>query len=419
MTNTLELSLIQQFTAVRTSTIKLTEGLSAEDMVVQSMTDASPAKWHLAHTTWFFEQFILKEYQSGYQPFDPDFNYLFNSYYENVGKRHARPMRGLLTRPGIAEVLSYREAINETMIQLLDSQHPQKDAIAQLVMLGLHHEMQHQELLMTDILHAFSLNPLCPAVKPDAIEAPAVAAPPLSFHHFDPGLTTIGTDSDGFHFDCEGPRHKTYVHPFALANRPVTNREWLEFIRDGGYQTATLWLSDGWHCIQQQQWLAPLYWRKTDGHWQQFGLCGLSDVDPDAPVSHISYFEADAFARWSGHRLATEQEWEVAARTQEIDGNFLEQGYYSPTSISTTGDGLLQLYGDVWEWTSSPYISYPGFKVAEGAIGEYNGKFMSGQYVLRGGSCVTPRLQLRSTYRNFFYPHQRWQFSGVRLAKDL
>ena len=270
---------------------------------------------------------------------------------------------------------------------------------------------------MTDILHAFSLNPLFPAVISHAVEAPAVAAPTLSFLPFEPGLTTIGADGDEFYFDCEGPRHHSYVQPFALANRPVSNREWLEFIHDGGYQTATLWLSEGWHCAQQQQWLAPLYWHKNEGHWQQFGLSGLADVDPDAPVCHISYFEADAFARWAGHRLATEQEWEVVARDQPISGNFLEQNYGCP--VSTSEQGLLQLYGDVWEWTASPYMPYPGFKVAEGAIGEYNGKFMCGQYVLRGGSCVTPKMQLRPTYRNFFYPHQRWQFSGVRLAKDL
>ncbi|AJQ93677.1 ergothioneine biosynthesis protein EgtB [Gynuella sunshinyii] len=417
MTDTLRLSLLQQFVAVRAATEELISNLSAEDMVVQSMPDASPTKWHLAHTTWFFEQFILKDYLSNYTEFEPDYNYLFNSYYENIGKRHARPMRGMLTRPGIDEILAYREAINETIIQLLDSHHSKHKRIEELVTLGLHHEMQHQELLMTDILHAFSLNPLLPALNPDRYDEPETSVEALSFHSFEPELTSIGAHGDEFYFDCEGPRHSVYVHPFALANRPVSNREWLDFIHDGGYQTPTLWLSDGWHQVQKEQWRAPLYWQKNEGHWQQFTLSGLLDIDADAPVCHISYFEADAFARWAGYRLVTEQEWEVAARQHSPNGNYLEAQRWRPSC--SAGQGLVQLYGDVWEWTASPYSPYPGFKIAEGAVGEYNGKFMCGQYVLRGGSCVTPAMQIRPSYRNFFYPHQRWQFTGMRLAKDL
>ncbi|WP_218943586.1 ergothioneine biosynthesis protein EgtB [Exilibacterium tricleocarpae] len=394
----------------------LTRGLSAEDMVVQSMDDASPAKWHLAHTTWFFEAFVLNKYQDNYRPVDPDYNFLFNSYYNSVGERHARPLRGMLTRPGIEAVRAYRRAVDASVLALLEQPHPRARGLADTVTVGLHHEMQHQELLLTDLLHALSINPTAPAMRP-APPADDTRAAGLVFMPFDEGLYEIGAAGDGFSFDCEGPRHQTYLRGFSLANRTVTNAEWLAFMNDGGYSTATLWLSDGWAQCQAEQWQAPLYWSQRDGEWHQFGLYGRQPVNPEAPVCHVNYFEADAFAQWAGARLPTEQEWEVAAGDAPIAGNFQDREYWRPRAAA--GSGLQQLYGDVWEWTRSPYAPYPGFSAAPGAIGEYNGKFMCGQFVLRGGSCATPQQQLRRSYRNFFYPHQRWQFSGLRLAKDL
>lgn len=396
----------------------LTLGLSAEDMVVQSMDDASPTKWHLAHTTWFFEEFVLAKYQQQYQRFNADYSYLFNSYYNSVGDRHARPLRGMLTRPTIDEVRAYRRAVDAAVSNLLEQPHPRARGLANTVTVGLHHEMQHQELLLTDILHALSTNPTAPAMRELPPQKNAVRAAALDFIACDEGLYEIGATGNGFSFDCEGPRHKTYLRPFALANRCVSNAEWLAFINDGAYQSANLWLSDGWAQCQAEQWQAPLYWRKRDGQWHQFGLYGLQPIDPEAPVCHINYFEADAFAQWAGARLPTEQEWEVAAGALPIAGNFQEDQHWRPQPAAA-GAGLQQLYGDVWEWTRSPYAPYPGFNAAAGAIGEYNGKFMCAQFVLRGGSCATPRQQMRASYRNFFYPHQRWQFSGLRLAKDL
>ncbi len=396
----------------------LTLGLSAEDMVVQSMDDASPTKWHLAHTTWFFEEFVLAKYQQQYQRFNADYSYLFNSYYNSVGDRHARPLRGMLTRPTIDEVRAYRRAVDAAVSNLLEQPHPRARGLANTVTVGLHHEMQHQELLLTDILHALSTNPTAPAMRELPPQKNAVRAAALDFIACDEGLYEIGATGNGFSFDCEGPRHKTYLRPFALANRCVSNAEWLAFINDGAYQSANLWLSDGWAQCQAEQWQAPLYWRKRDGQWHQFGLYGLQPIDPEAPVCHINYFEADAFAQWAGARLPTEQEWEVAAGALPIAGNFQEDQHWRPRPAAA-GAGLQQLYGDVWEWTRSPYAPYPGFNAAAGAIGEYNGKFMCAQFVLRGGSCATPRQQMRASYRNFFYPHQRWQFSGLRLAKDL
>ncbi len=410
-------SLYREYQYCRGVFNSLTQGLSAEDMVVQSMEDASPAKWHLAHTTWFFEEFVLKRYQPDYLPVDPNYRYLFNSYYNSVGERHARPLRGMLTRPGLAEVQAYREAVDADILTLVDQPHPREQGIADTITVGLHHEMQHQELLLTDILHALSINPIKPAMRGE-LQIPANSpVAPLEFIRFDEGLYDIGANQVGFSFDCEGPRHQCYLQGFCLANRPVSNAEWLEFINDGGYQTANLWLSDGWALCQSEQWTAPLYWQQQDGEWRQFGLHGLRPLDPGAPVCHISYFEADAYAQWAGARLPWEQEWEVAAREQPITGNFQEDNCWRP--LAGSGSGLLQLYGDVWEWTRSPYAPYPGFKPSAGAIGEYNGKFMCGQFVLRGGSCVTPIRQIRPSYRNFFYPHQRWQFSGLRLANDI
>lgn len=411
----------ERFIERRQQSLRLTQGLDAEDMVVQSMPDASPTKWHLAHTTWFFEQFVLLPYVSRYQAFHPTFNFLFNSYYNNVGERHARPLRGLLTRPTLSHVLEYRQAIDEAVCELLSSLE-QFDAervksITGTIEVGLHHEMQHQELMLTDILHALSYNKLYPAVRQAKPSTTHHQKVPLSYESFDEGLYSIGASGNGFSFDCEYPRHQSYLPAFALANRPITNGEWLEFINDGGYQTATLWLSDGWDQCQQQQWHAPLYWSREEDEWLQFSHYGHHSIDLHAPVCHISYYEADAFSTWANARLPTEQEWERVATQHPITGNFLEGEQWLPQAAKQSG--MQQLYGDVWEWTRSAYAPYPGYRAPEGAIGEYNGKFMSNQFVLRGGSCATPIEQLRPSYRNFFYPHQRWQFTGLRLAKDI
>ncbi|WP_390618406.1 ergothioneine biosynthesis protein EgtB [Maricurvus nonylphenolicus] len=409
----------------RQQSLRLTQGLDAEDMVVQSMPDASPTKWHLAHTTWFFEQFVLLPYAPNYRVFHPTFNYLFNSYYNNVGERHARPLRGLLTRPTLSQVQEYRQTIDEAVCNLLDKLNEfdpdQAKVITGTLEVGLHHEMQHQELMLTDILHALSFNKLYPPMRP-VIETATSQAIPLSFESFDEGLYTIGATGKGFSFDCEYPRHQSYLPAFAIANRPITNGEWLEFIKDGGYHTSTLWLSDGWDQCQQQQWQAPLYWEQEDGgkeggQWLQFSHYGRHAIVLNAPVCHISYYEADAYATWADARLPTEQEWEMVATRHPIKGNFQEKEQWLPQAAQLSG--MQQLYGDVWEWTRSAYSPYPGYRAPAGAIGEYNGKFMSNQFVLRGGSCVTPIEQLRPSYRNFFYPHQRWQFTGLRLAKDI
>ncbi|HAW94382.1 MULTISPECIES: ergothioneine biosynthesis protein EgtB [unclassified Arsukibacterium] len=410
-------SAISQFQRVRGQTLALTEGLTAEDMVVQSMADASPMKWHLAHTSWFYEHFILQRYADDYQLFNSDYQYLFNSYYDAVGPRHARPERGLLTRPPLSDILAYRQHIDQQMANVLNQQQPE---VTELLTLGLHHEMQHQELMLTDILHLLSANPLAPALQHQAVAVSdeQVTAEKMLSH--EGGLVQIGASEQGFSYDCEKPRHQFYLQPFKLANRPVTNSEWLQFINDGGYQNPLLWLSDGWHCCQQHQWQAPLYWRQQDGGWFSFSLNGLQTVNPDAPVCHISYYEADAYARWAGKRLPREQEWEVFAAKQPQNlqkANFLEHHIWQPTAC-TPQTGFDKLFGDVWEWTQSPYTGYPGFTAAQGELAEYNGKFMANQFVLRGGSCASPRQQLRSSYRNFFHPHQRWQFSGVRLAED-
>lgn len=410
-------NLQQRFMQRRQHSQQLIRGLEAEDMVVQSMPDASPTKWHLAHTTWFFEQFVLKAFDPNYREFHPDFNFLFNSYYNNVGERHARNLRGLLTRPSLNQVLEYREAVDTAVKNLLNKTGHESSPITTTIEVGLHHEMQHQELLLTDILHALSFNCMYPAMRQLTEQHQNQQATPLSYEQFDEGIFHIGACGKGFSFDCEYPRHQHYIQAFALARRTVTNREWLAFMRDGGYTTATLWLSDGWAECQQHKWQAPLYWIQQDGEWLQFSHYGLHPIDLEAPVCHINYYEADAFATWADARLPTEQEWEIAANQQPINGNFQEDEHWLPQVASQPG--MQQLYGNVWEWTRSAYSAYPGYRAPAGAIGEYNGKFMSGQYVLRGGSCATPIEQMRPSYRNFFYPHQRWQFSGLRLAKDL
>lgn len=417
-------ALLLQYDAVRAQSLALAAPLSDADATVQSMDDASPAKWHLAHTTWFFEEFVLGPNVPGYRSPDARYRYLFNSYYEAVGARHPRPRRGMLTRPTLDEVLAYRAHVDAAMQRLLAGGVP--EAVGRLVTLGLHHEQQHQELLLTDVLHLFAQNPLCPPyAAPRPISAVRGGPHAPGWANFGGGPVQIGRTDDGtaFMFDCEGPRHTVWLEPYALATHPVTHREWLAFIEDGGYRQPTLWLSDGWAWVQREGINAPLYWRADEADsasvWRRMSLHGLVPVDPDAPVAHLSFYEADAYARWAGARLPTEAEWEHAAEGLPVQGNFAGRGALCPLpddGIAPAGS-LRQMFGDVWEWTASPYGPYPGFRPAAGAVGEYNGKFMCSQMVLRGGSCVSPEGHLRATYRNFFYPHQRWQFTGVRLAR--
>lgn len=380
--------------------------------MVQSMPDCSPTKWHLAHTSWFFEQFLLAP-RPGHRPYDERLNYLFNSYYQSVGAMHARPARGLLTRPSLDEVRDYRAWVDERVARLLEDS-ALDDTERAIVRLGTEHEQQHQELLLTDIKHAFSRNPLLPAYHASPQPVPSQEVP-LTFVPGAEGIVKVGHEGEGFSFDNEGPRHRVLLLPHALANRPVTNAEYLAFITDGGYRTPTLWLSDGWDLIQREGWQRPLYWQED--LTCEFTLAGVQPLDPNVPVSHVSYFEADAFAHWTGARLLREEEWEHAASGLDIQGNLQDTGRFHP-SAAEAAPGLLQMFGDVWEWTMSAYTSYPAFRTAPGALGEYNGKFMNGQWVLRGGSCATPASHLRASYRNFFPPHARWQFSGIRLGQD-
>lgn len=404
--------LAQRYLGVRHRTMALAARLRPEDTVIQSMPDASPTKWHLAHTTWFFEQFILARDPAYVSP-HPEWHYLFNSYYQSVGPMHARPRRGMITRPGLDEVLDYRSRVDEAIAGRI--QRGDDEALSMLVELGCQHEQQHQELLLTDIKHAFSQNPLEPAFAPDAPRALSVAAPALRYIPFDEGVVKIGYEGEGFHFDNEGPRHRAYRQAGSLANRPVTNAEYLAFIQDGGYRDAMLWLSDGWATVNAEGWQHPLYW--DEACETEFTLQGRRAIDPHAPVCHISYFEADAFARWASARLPTEVEWETMAADVPVRGNLQDSGVFHPRASSFETD-LGQMYGDVWEWTVSPYVSYPGFRPLDGALGEYNGKFMNGQWILRGGSCATPADHVRASYRNFFPPHARWQFTGIRLGND-
>jgi ergothioneine biosynthesis protein EgtB len=408
----------ERYRAVRGLTDALVAPLSDADATVQSMPDASPAKWHLAHASWFFETFVLRDHVAGYRPYDPRYAFLFNSYYEAEGARHARPLRGMLTRPTLNEVRAYRAHVDAALIGALGML-PQ--AARALVTLGLHHEQQHQELLLTDLLHLFSLNPLEPALFNAPSAAPLDLPGPLHWIEGREGLVEIGEDGrSAFTFDCEGPRHKTVLHPHALAHRPITNGEWIAFIEDGGYRTPAHWLSDGWAWVQAQGIEAPLYWHAGEQGWTRFGLDGRQPVNPAAPVTHISLYEADAFASWAGARLPTEAEWEcAAANIPATSGNQLDGPACPRPRPAAPGSTLIQMFGDVWEWTGSAYRPHPGFRPAPGAVGEYNGKFMSGQFVLKGGSAATPRGHVRASYRNFFYPHQRWQFTGLRLAKDV
>jgi len=407
-------ALASRYDAVRALSVALVAPLSDADATVQSMEDASPAKWHLAHTTWFFETFVLRDFVSGYRRHDERFPFLFNSYYEAEGRRHSRARRGMVTRPSLDEVLTYRAAVDAALAAALPDL---PEEARELVRLGCHHEEQHQELLLTDILHLFSENPIEPAIWPGARKIPVGMPDALGWIEHAGGVVEIGHDSPHFAFDCEGPRHSTLLHPHAIADRTVTNGEWAAFIADGGYAEPRHWLSDGWAWVQREGVTAPLYWEQCDGGWTRFGLDGRRPIDPAAPVTHVSFFEADAYASWAGARLPTEMEWEAAAAAYDPDsGNQLDVAGPVEPRPSPGGPAF---FGDVWEWTGSAYRPYPGFRAAEGAVGEYNGKFMSGQFVLRGGSCATPRGHARASYRNFFYPHQRWQFTGVRLAKDI
>ena len=411
-------TLASRYRDVRALTQALGSPLSDADATVQSMPDASPAKWHLAHGTWFFETFVLRDHVPGYRPFDPRYAFLFNSYYEAEGARHARPMRGMLTRPSLAQVRDYRDHVDAAVMAAIPMLSLEARA---LVTLGLHHEQQHQELMLTDLLHLFSLNPMAPALFTSPHAASMDLPGALHWIEGREGLVEIGDDGrGGFAFDCEGPRHKALLHPHALGHRPVTNGEWIAFIEDGGYRTAAHWLADGWAWVQAEGIEAPAYWAQGEQGWTHFGLDGRQPVNPAAPVSHISLYEADAYASWAGARLPTEAEWESAAQNiAATSGNLLDGAVCPRPHPADATASLTQMFGDVWEWTGSAYRPHPGFRAAPGAVGEYNGKFMSGQFVLKGGSCATPRGHVRASYRNFFYPHQRWQFTGLRLAKDL
>ena len=405
-----------RYDAVRSLTEQLAAPLSAEDQTPQSMPDASPTKWHRAHTTWFFEEFLLAPNLDGYERFDPAFCFLFNSYYEAVGPRHPRPRRGAITRPGIAEVAAYRAHVDAAMGDLLASDPPAE--VTDLVTLGLHHEQQHQELLLMDVKHLLSGNALDPVYRETVVDDRP--ADPLRWIRYDEGLRTIGAAGDDFAYDNELPAHRQWVAAFELASRPVTVGEVRAFVDDGGYRRADLWLSDGWAAVQANGWEAPLYWDDRDGEATTFTLGGRRPLVDGEPACHLSYYEADAIARWSGARLPTEAEWEVAAATAKVDGNLLDlrRCHPAPVADGADDDGPTALFGDVWEWTSSAYLPYPGFRTAPGAVGEYNGKFMVGQQVLRGGCCATPADHIRPTYRNFFPPPARWAFSGLRLARD-
>jgi ergothioneine biosynthesis protein EgtB len=407
------LPLLDRFLAVRRQTETLVGPLSPEDQTIQSMPDASPTKWHLAHTTWFFETFLLKPRLAGYRPFDPAFEYLFNSYYEAVGPRHPRPQRGLITRPGVEEIGAYRRHVTEAMSRLINEAGGDPP---ELIELGLHHEQQHQELILMDIKHALSLNPQFPAYA--AARVPTARGTALGWIDFEGGLVETGHAGREFAFDNEGPRHRSWIDPFALATRLVTCAEYQAFVDDGGYRRPEFWLSAGWECVNQRDWRAPAYWHEDS----VFSLAGLRPRSGEEPVCHVSFYEAAAYAKWAGKRLPREEEWELAAADVSFDGNLLdanapERGWLHPAPASA--EGLVQMIGDVWEWTASPYVAYPGFREPAGAIGEYNGKFMANQMVLRGGCAVTPRDHIRATYRNFFPPDARWMFGGIRLAEDL
>lgn len=439
---------LERYDKVRNQSLKLVETLTPEDQMVQSMPEASPAKWHIAHTTWFFETFVLAPHMSGYVPFDTRFSFLFNSYYKRLGGHPHRAIRGAFSRPSLDEIRLYRMLVDNAMHELLGRERGEMNAeLLRLLELGLHHEQQHQELIVTDIKHAFWTNPIRPAFRPArpalhptsrpdyqssrvrAVESSTSRVVPLAWRHFDEGVYEVGHDMRGFAFDNELPRHKAYLKSFCIASRLITNQEYMTFMDNGGYQRPELWLSDAWDHVCDNGWGAPLYWERTDDSWAQFTCQGMMPLDPAEPVCHVSFYEADAFARWAGARLPTEFEWEIAAGSArdsaKTSGNLLEKENFHPAPARQSAKAanqlrpsLQQVFGDTWEWTSSPYTAYPGYHPPAGAEGEYNGKFMCNQMVLRGGSCVTPESHIRSTYRNFFPPRMRWQFSGIRLARN-
>ena len=410
-------TLVEGYETVRQTTELICRPLATEDYIPQAMPDVSPPRWHLGHVSWFFEAFLLQAFLGGYAPVNPKYHYLFNSYYQGAGPQYPRAQRGDLSRPTVAEVYAYRAHVDQAMLDLIETTAPEGQAgVGSLIVLGTNHEQQHQELLLTDIKYNLAVNPLRPAYH--TVQLPGVPAePPLRWIDYEGGVHMIGHEEDGFAFDNESPRHQTYLQPYRLGSRLVTNGEYLEFMGSGGYSRPDLWLSDGWKIVQEQRWEAPLYWEQVNGDWQMQTLSGMQQVEQGAPVAHVSYYEADAYARWRGRRLPTESEWEHAAADQPVAGNLLESRIYHPAP-APEGAGLQQLFGDVWEWTQSPYAPYAGFRPWDGVIGEYNGKFMVNQMVLRGGSCVTPQSHIRATYRNFFPPQTRWQFSGIRLADD-
>jgi ergothioneine biosynthesis protein EgtB len=413
--------LIEKFRRVRDFSAHLCRNLQPEDYVVQSMPDVSPTKWHLAHTSWFFETFVVKVWMQRYRSEVPQYAYLFNSYYNAAGDMHRRDLRGLISRPTVAETYRFRDSIDHCVTKLIEEAGDALLAeIEPVVRLGLHHEQQHQELLVTDIKHVFSQNPLYPIFAPVAANSEAGKVAPQRFAEFDEAIAKVGHDGSEFSYDNEGPRHRALISAFALSNRLITNGEYLAFMEAGGYSRPEFWLSLGWTTVNEQRWQAPLYWVQRDGSWWNFTLSGFRPVNESEPVTHVSYFEADAYANWDGARLPTEFEWEHAASARPVEGNFVETQRFhpAPAANSTHNGGLLQMFGDVWEWTRSAYLPYPGYRAGPGALGEYNGKFMCNQMVLRGGSCVTSRDHIRPTYRNFFQPEKRWQFTGIRLARD-
>ncbi len=415
-------AVLEQFCQVRQTSERLCAPLEIEDYMLQTQAFASPAKWHLAHVTWFFETFVLKPFAPRYRELSPAFHRLFNSYYEQLeGELFPRDKRGLISRPTVREVYDYRSHVDREVMQLLEDVEDKVWAtLTERIVLGCHHEQQHQELLLTDLKTNLGFHPLLPAYRED-LPTPGPDAPgPLDWEYFAGGLVEVGNPFTGdFAYDNEGPRHRVFLAPYQLASRPVTNGEYLAFMADGGYRRADLWLSDGWQVVKSQGWRAPDHWHWRDDQWCHYTLGGLRPVDEAAPVCHVSYYEADAYARWAGKRLPSEAEWEVATAAYPVEGHFCATGWLQPVATPTaTGKPLRQLYGDVWEWTQSPYIPYPGFRPANGALGEYNGKFMANQMVLRGGSCATAQDHIRLTYRNFFYLHERWQFTGFRLADD-
>ncbi len=411
-------AVISRYQEIRRVTETLCGPLGVEDYVIQAMPEASPARWHLGHVSWFFDAFILSPYLPGFRPPDERYHYLFNSYYNEAGPQWAREQRGSLSRPTVAEVYDYRVRVDRAVVELVERSAPEElESLASLIALGLNHEQQHQELLITDIKYNLSVNPLRPAYHDRTVPA-ATHAAPMRWVGFEGGMSWTGHGGDGFAFDNEWPRHKSYIPPFRIASRLVNNGEFLEFVEAGGYSRPEYWLSDGWKTVQREAWKTPLYWELLDGEWSTFTMSGMQPVDLGAPVCHVSYYEADAFARWRGARLPTEHEWEHAAGSATVDGTFLDAGVYQPLAGDVGGEQLAQMFGDVWQWTQSPYTPYPGFRPWEGALGEYNGKFMVNQMVLRGGSCATPQSHYRPTYRNFFPPDARWQFSGIRLANS-